>query len=107
MTNYVMILLCTLGSTFASYFLKRATGDTVLEVLKNKYLYIGGALYLCVSITTVWLLQRMPYTIVVPLGSLSFVWTLILSHYLLDEKITWRKISGIAMIILGVILVAK
>ncbi len=106
MMNYLVILLCTIGSTFASYFLKRAAGDSVLEVLKNKYLYFGGMLYLCVSLTTVWLLQRMPYTIVIPLGSLSFVWTLILSRYLLNEKITWRKVSGIAMIILGVILVA-
>lgn len=103
---YLISVLSTVGSSFASYFLKRASGSSLMELLKNKYLYLGGGLYVCVSLTTVWLLQRMPYTVVVPLGALAFVWTMLISKYFLSECITVQKVAGLILIILGVVYVA-
>jgi drug/metabolite transporter (DMT)-like permease len=43
---------------------------------------------------------------VVPLGGLTYIWTMIISAKLLHEKITRRKIAGVAVILVGVFLIA-
>ena len=102
---YLVSILSTVGSSFASYFLKRASGSSLAELLKNKYLYLGCGLYACVSLTTVWLLQWLPYTTVIPLGAFGFIWTMLISKCLLGERITVQKISGLVLIFFGVLCV--
>ncbi|MCR5746933.1 MAG: EamA family transporter, partial [Lachnospiraceae bacterium] len=41
-----------------------------------------------------------------PLGSITYVWTMLISKFLLKEDITKRKLLGMAVIICGVILLA-
>lgn len=101
-----LLVINTIISAFASYFLKKASGSSLLELLKNRFLYIGGALYVYVSLMTVWLLQKLPYTVVIPGGALAFVWTMLISRHFLGEKISWQKLAGVAFIIVGVICVA-
>lgn len=52
------------------------------------------------------LLKMLPYAMVLPLGSLTYIWTMFLSNRLLGEKITKKKILGMCIIIIGVVLVA-
>ena len=103
---YLIVVLNTIGSSFASYFLKKTTGTNIPELLKDKYLYLGGGLYCCVSLMTVWLLQRMPYTVVIPIGALAFVWTMLISRQFLGERISSQKVIGVAFIMAGVLCVA-
>jgi len=97
----------TLAASFASFFLKKSTnGRTVLSIIKNKYLYIGGFLYVIAALFNIWLLQRMSYFIVVPLGSICYIWTLIIAGIFLKEKIGIGKIVGIFLILSGVFCIA-
>ncbi|MEG2624154.1 MAG: EamA family transporter, partial [Clostridia bacterium] len=63
-------------------------------------------LYGLSALVNVWLLQIMPYSVVVPLGAVCYIWTMFLSKYLLDEQITTRKMTGVCCIIGGTILLA-
>ena len=58
------------------------------------------------ALVNVLLLQVMPYSVVVPLGALTYIWTMLLSARLLKEKISMRKIAGILTVIVGIFLVA-
>jgi drug/metabolite transporter (DMT)-like permease len=97
----------TFISSFASFFLKKSTtGETILGIAKNKFLYIGGFLYIIAALLNVWILQKMPYSVVLPLGSICYIWTMFIAIIFLKEKIVKGKIIGLSLIITGVIFLA-
>ena len=104
---YFLVILSTITSAFASFSLKKSTGRiTLLSIIKNKYLYAGGFLYVIATVFNIWLLQRLPFSVVVPLGSITYIWTMLIAYFLLKEKIGKRKIIGVVFIICGVICVS-
>lgn len=105
--HYAILVLMTLLGSVASLFLKKASETTgIIELIKNKNLYLGGGLYLVSAVLNVWLLKFLDYSIVLPLTSLTYVWTMLLSHKILEEKITIRKVCGVSLVIVGAILVS-
>lgn len=93
----------TLFGALGAFFFKRVTADSVLKLLTDKYLYMGGGFYLLGALINIWLLRTLNYTIIYPAGCLTYIWTAILSKYLLGEKITVKKTAGIALLALGVV----
>jgi drug/metabolite transporter (DMT)-like permease len=74
----------TLVASFASFFLKKSTnGGSILSIISNKYLYIGGFL-----------------------GSICYIWTMLIAGIFLKEKIGLGKIIGVLLILSGVVCVA-
>lgn len=104
MITILLVVLMTLCGSFGSFFLKKATAGELVGIIKNRNFYIGGALYFSSLVINVYLLTRLDYSLVVPLCSLSYVWTMILSCKFLGEKITYRKIWGTVVMILGIML---
>ena len=72
--------------------------------LINPYLYLGGGLYVLSALLNLYLLKRLPYSVVIPLGSLTYIWTLIIARKYLGEAISKQKLMGILSILIGVIL---
>ncbi len=68
--------------------------------------YIGGMLYVASALLNYYLLKKLPYSVVVPVGALCYVWTMLISRFLLGEKIGKKKAAGIGLIIAGVVMVA-
>lgn len=103
----VILLIETGVASFASFFLKKASGsDNKIYIIKSPYFYLGGVLYVVSSCLNIVLLQVLPYAVAISLGSLTYVWTLFVSRLLLSEKITKRKVLGMCVIICGVALLA-
>jgi drug/metabolite transporter (DMT)-like permease len=106
--NFVLVLISSVASAFAGYFLKIASGSgKISAILKNRHLYLGGALYTASAFLSIALLKRMPFSVLLPLGGMCYVWTILISRKFLGEKIGPRKITGVALIIVGVALVAQ
>lgn len=106
---YKYFLLCiafTLVGAFGGYFFKKATStsSTILKILFSPYLYIGGTFYVIGAILNIIVLKGLSYTVVLPLTSITYVWTIIISYFLLKEKISFKKILGIIFIIIGAII---
>ncbi len=74
-------------------------------MLKMKDIYIGGSLYLLSAILNVILLRYLDYSVVLPLTSLTYLWTILLAYIFFKEEISKSKILGIMAIIFGVILI--
>ena len=107
MVFYLCVLFMTLMGSVAALFLKKASGvDNVKQMIFNSNLYIGGLLYLLSSVLNIWLLRHLDYSVVLPLTSLTYIWTMVLSHFILKEMITIRKIVGIILILIGAVLVS-
>ena len=99
-----VVILMGVTASFASFFLKKATvnGLHIFILLRSPYLYLGGGLYVLSALMNLYLLRMLPYSLVVPLGSLTYIWTLILSWHFLGEQVSRQKIIGIMLILVGV-----
>ena len=99
------LLVMTLLGSVASLFLKRASGEAgIIAMLKNINLYVGGFLYLLSAVINIWVLKWLDYSVVLPLTSLTYIWTMILAYLILKEKITRGKFIGNLIIIAGILI---
>lgn len=107
MIIYVCLIIMTFMGSIASLFLKRASGSNGLKsLLFNQNLYIGGMLYLFSAVLNIWILRYLDYSVVLPLTSLTYVWTMFVSYLVLKEKITRRKIVGVLLVLVGAAIVS-
>lgn len=58
------------------------------------------------ALLNIYVLKFLPYTVVLPMTSLTYIWTMIISFYLLKEKITFKKILGVTLILIGAFLIS-
>ena len=104
---FILLLIMTLLGSIAALFLKKASGsEGILELLKNLNFYIGGFLYFVSAVLNIIVLRYLDYSIVLPLTSITYIWTMLLSYLILKERITGKKIGGVIMIIIGAICVS-
>jgi drug/metabolite transporter (DMT)-like permease len=104
---YLFLVVMTMIGSVAALFLKRASGFTsVFNLAQDKNLYIGAALYIVSAILNIYILRFLDYGRVLPLTSVTYIWTLLLSRFILKEKLTARKIICIGGIVLGSCLVS-
>ena len=93
----------TLLGSIAAMILKKASGSIVdvKTLMKNKLLYVGAIIYIISAVINIVLLRYYDYSIVLPLTSITYLWTIILSHIIMRESINVYKITGIMLIIVG------
>ncbi len=107
MNVVISVLLMTCIASFASFFLKKSSAtDNKLKILLSPWFYLGGVLYVISACINIYLLQLIPYAVAMPVGALTYVWTMFVSNRLLGEVITKRKIIGMLIIFAGVVCVA-
>lgn len=108
MTFYIPILIVmTVLGAFAGMFLKRASCNLKIKALLLNYnLYIGALLYLLSAMLNIYVLRFLDYSVVLPLTSITYVWTMLISYFVLKEKITVKKITGVCLVILGAVIIS-
>ena len=81
MTGYFALLfIMTILGSIASLFLKKASGhNKITEYLFDANLYIGGSLYLASAVLNIIVLQKLDYSLVLPLTSITYIWTMLIS----------------------------
>ncbi|BCJ93389.1 permease [Anaerocolumna cellulosilytica] len=105
----ILIFIMTVSGTFGALFFKRAINgnDEKIQLIKlilSPYLYIGGASYLLGAFLNIYLLRFMDYSILYPMTSLTYIWTMIVSYKVLGEKMNKYKILAVFFIIAGIII---
>ena len=103
----LLVVTSTLIGSFGSLLFKRSSSKTRFSfgLLKDKVFLFGFSLYALSSVFYIFALKFGDLSLVYPLVSLAYIWIIILSKILLDEKINKYKIAGTSFIILGVILI--
>lgn len=108
MMYYGILVVMTLMGAVASLFLKKASGTNgMFGLLTNLNLYIGGGLYFLSALLNIFILRYLDYSIVLPLTSITYIWTMLISFFYLNEKIAKKQVVGIFLIIVGAVLVAR
>ena len=103
------VLVMTLFGSLGALFLKRGSAKVSEHnsPVTTPQIWLGGLFYLAGALLNIYLLRGYSYSIVYPLTSLTYVWSLILSALLLHEKVTVQKLFGIAAICLGAFLLVQ
>lgn len=81
---------------------------SLLPRLMTTPVIIGG--FACYALSVgLWLvvLSRLPVSVAYPLQSLGFVLVVIFAHLILNESLSASKLVAIALIVLGVLLLAR
>ena len=99
------MLLASLIGSFGAVFLKMGAdqlGGSFKSILNVK-LGIGIALFLGSSVPFIMGLKRGELSVLYPMVSLGYVWTLFWSRLFFGEPITRAKLGALAMILAGII----
>ena len=97
----VGLIIMTIIGSFAGLFLKKISKKIIFFDLN---FYVGGFLYFLSALINIYLLKSYDYTLILPMTSLTYVWSLIIAKLFLNENINARKIIGMVLIVLGVVL---
>ncbi|MFP7169891.1 EamA family transporter [Terribacillus sp. 7520-G] len=96
--SWVLLLSCTILGAGGGFFFKRASDPSVPTY---RTLLAGLTCYGSAALINIYVLTMLPYSIVFPLTSITYVWTLLLSYYLLKEHIKLKQIAGVGLLVAG------
>lgn len=109
MSFFLPVLLMTFFGSLGALFFKRGAAEItdLRTLLFSPQLWLGSGCYLAGAALNIWLLRGHDYSVVYPLTSLTYVWSLALSAAFLRERITMRKLLGVAAVCLGAFLLTR
>lgn len=102
----IIIFMTMLGSLGGFFFKKSDIQFSIPALIKNKYLYLGVVFYVVSAVFNIFVLKFMPYSVVLPMTAITYIWSMVLSKFILKEKITGKKVIGMASIIVGAIFIS-
>ncbi len=110
MTTYIIIFLsASLVSAFSQILLKIAARQQykswIYEYL-NVRVIVAYAIFFLATLLTVYCYKVIPLSIGAMLESSGYVFVTLLGYLILKERVSKNKIIGMALVILGVIVVA-
>jgi drug/metabolite transporter (DMT)-like permease len=106
-SSIFLILLSSFIGSFGAVFLKLGAErmNGLASIVKNYWLAIGVSLYLGSSVFFVMGVAQGELTILYPMVSLGYIWTILWARLFFKEPFTTSKIGGLIMIIGGVALI--
>lgn len=110
MNNFIVITIMIISSIIGAIggiLLKKASSELKLNIksLFNYKLDLGLSLYFIAVLAFIWLLKTVNLNILYPMTSLTYIFVILLSSWLLKEKMNKYKWLAIILIITGNILI--
>lgn len=106
----LMIGIMTISGTFGALYFKKAItkleGTNIYMLICAPELYVGVCFYLLGALLNIILLRYIDYTILYPMTSLTYIWTMVVSYIVLKEKINREKLLAVLFIVLGIIVLS-
>ena len=105
--SIALVFVASVIGSFGAVFLKKGAArlDGTVWSFLNSRLVLGVALYLGSSVFYALGLRGGDLSVLYPMVSLGYVWTLLWSRLFFRETFTLQKIAGLALVLLGVIFV--
>jgi len=112
-TSYLAMILVVVASLFGAtggFVFKKVSDNLSLKprnILANYKLIFGFFLFGLSGAIYIVALTQGELNVLYPISALTYVWSFFLGRFFLKEKITRNKLFGIALIILGAILITR
>lgn len=103
----ILIVLGTLFTTSAQVFYKIGANNLTLSSwYTNWYIPLGIILYGIAGILLILALKQGEVSVLYPIFATSFIWVLVFSRFIFGESFTFQKWMGVAVILIGIILIS-
>ena len=110
--SIIQSLLLTLGQVFLKISLVKMpkfgwNREFWGSLITNWHFAVCGVFFAFASILWMWMLKRFPFSIVYPLTSISYLIGILFALLLFNESIPLTRWLGVALIIVGCMLIAR
>jgi len=110
MTVFILVFIsASLISAFSQILLKTAARiqykSWIYEYM-NARVIIAYVIFFVATLITVYCYKVIPLSLGAMLEASGYVFVTVLGRLILKEKVSWQKIAGMVLVILGVIIVA-
>jgi drug/metabolite transporter (DMT)-like permease len=111
--------VCIILAATGQLYLKKGMNDVssnnenlfsqqgLLNTLFNKYVFLGLAIYILGTILWLFALAQLDLSLAYPLISIGYIITAVFAFVFLKENITLLRWGGIALVVLGSLLIIK
>ncbi|MEM3855907.1 MAG: EamA family transporter, partial [Candidatus Micrarchaeaceae archaeon] len=105
-------LVAALFAAFAQYFFKKAMPKfrfrlpELIALLKNKTIIIGIVIYFIGLAIYLVALGKGQLSFVYPVFASSFIFIMLISKFMLNEKLTVMRVLGILLVFAGVVIIS-
>ncbi|MCR5290534.1 MAG: triose-phosphate transporter family protein [Treponema sp.] len=102
-----LLFFCSFISAFSQILLKKSALHTYSSFIReylNIYVISAYSIYFIAVCMDLWALHKVPVSYVPIIEASSYVYVIFLSRVFLKEKFSKRKIIGMSIIVLGIIL---
>jgi drug/metabolite transporter (DMT)-like permease len=105
-SSMLLVLFASVVGSFGAVFLKLgAVRITNIWSLLNWRLFVGVALYLGSSVFYGMGIKNGQISVLFPMVSLGYVWTMVWARLFFNEQFTRQKFMGLGLVFLGVLFV--
>ena len=106
-SSMALVLVASFFGSFGAVFLKAGAGKLqgIRSLLWNWRLALGVVFFLLSSYFFVLGVRQGELTVLCPMVSLGYIWTLFWSRIFFGERLTGGKFVGLALIVIGVFFV--
>lgn len=107
LSSILLVFFASFIGSFGAVFLKWGAARVKLNLralLVNWHLALGIALYLISFVFYYLGLRQGELSVLFPMVSFGYIWTLVWSRIFFGERITPRKLGGLALILAGIVL---
>lgn len=114
--SFFTTLLITTGQVLWKIGLQKIGGfylpeknliENFFRIILNGYIFSGFVVYAIATGFFMWLLSKYEISLIIPISSISFIFSLIAGHFIFNEQITPWRLAGVLLIVLGVVLVVR
>ncbi|ATA61465.1 EamA family transporter [Geobacillus stearothermophilus] len=78
---------------------------SIIKLLLSPWILLGLIIYGAATVVWLFILSRVPLSIAYPLQSTAYVLAVVGAYVLFGEPLSWVKIAGVILIMLGVSLI--
>lgn len=103
----ILFLISVFISSASQILLKKSAGKTYENIIKeylNFPVILAYSLFFCSSLLTVLAYKYVPLSMGPILEATGYLWVAVLGFFFLKEKINKKKIMGLCVIVLGIII---
>lgn len=103
----IIVIFSSMLGAIGAFFLKKGSALKGIKLFLNRNTIFGIVIYGVAAIGIIIALKFGDVSVLTPLTSTTYVWSLIMGNLFLNEKINKYKLIGIGLIVIGAFFVVR
>jgi drug/metabolite transporter (DMT)-like permease len=89
------------------YLAEKSILENVVRIISNGWIFSGFVVYAIATGFFMWLLSKFEISLVIPISSVAFIYSLMAGYWIFHETISPLRIVGVLFIVFGVFMVVR